>query len=310
MFKDSYKIIFIKEGKYNFKQLNFSLFQIISFSCIFFSFLFFLFFIFSNQFSTWTSKAAIKKHQSNNEVLMNNYKYDKARIDTLIKQLEKIKNQDELLRKLVKLPPIHDDIRKMGFGGADDTENMNDLNYLLPVDDFNFEEMDEALDKVQRLIKLESLSYDEISDIIETDKNRILAYPAIYPVTNGESNLSSNFGYRLDPFSKKYRFHGGHDFSSRTGSAVFSTANGRVIKSKYWGSFGNYIEVDHGGGYVTAYGHLSKRNVKLGDKVSRGQKIGEVGNTGRSTAPHLHYEVKHNNKSVDPIDYYFEISIN
>ena len=95
--------------------------------------------------------------------------------------------------------------------------NNNDLAYALVntgAINTNFEEMDEALDKVQRLIKLESLSYDEISDIMETDKNRILAYPAIYPVTNGESNLSSNFGYRLDPFSKKYRFHGGHDFSS------------------------------------------------------------------------------------------------
>ena len=138
----------------------------------------------------------------------------------------------------------------------------------------------------------------------------VKSYPAIYPVKNGDLNLSSNYGYRLDPFSKKYKFHDGHDFSSRIGSDVFSTANGKVIKSKYWGSFGNYVEIDHGNGYVTAYGHLSSRDVKLGDKVYRGQKIGEVGNTGRSTAPHLHYEVKYNNKSVDPIDYYFNLSIN
>ena len=113
---------------------------------------------------------------------------------------------------------------------------------------------------------------------------------------NGSDRLSSNFGYRRDPFSKKYKFHDGHDYSAQIGTGVHSTADGRVKRSKYWGSFGNYIEVDHGNGYVTAYGHLSKRNVKTGDKVLRGQKIGEVGNTGRSTAPHLHYEIKYQNK--------------
>ena len=113
-------------------------------------------------------------------------------------------------------------------------------------------------------------------------------------------HLSSNFGYRRDPFSRKFKFHDGHDFSTSVGSDVYSTANGRVKKSKYWGSFGNYIEIDHGNGYITAYGHLSKRDVKRGEKVLRGQKIGEVGNTGRSTAPHLHYEVQVNKVERDP----------
>ena len=81
-------------------------------------------------------------------------------------------------------------------------------------------------------------------------------------------------------------------------------------KSQYWGSFGNYIEIDHGNGYLTAYGHLSTRKVKAGDKVFRGQKIGEVGNTGRSTAPHLHYEVQYLKKAIDPTPFYFDISIN
>ena len=105
--------------------------------------------------------------------------------------------------------------------------------------------------------------------------------------------------------NRKFKFHDGHDYSASIGTDVHSTANGRVKKSKYWGSFGNYIEVDHGDGYVTAYGHLSKRNVKLGDKVLRGQKIGEVGNTGRSTAPHLHYEVHYYGEPENPLDYFF-----
>ena len=136
-------------------------------------------------------------------------------------------------------------------------------------------------------------SYIELTEKVQGNLDEILAYPAIHPVEAGNEYLSSNFGYRRDPFSNKYKFHDGHDYSARIGTPVYTTANGRVKKSKYWGSFGNYIEIDHGNGYVTMYGHLSTRNVKSGDKVFRGQKIGEVGNTGRSTAPHLHYEIQY-----------------
>ena len=170
--------------------------------------------------------------------------------------------------------------------------------------------MEKDIDYINRLINLELLSYKQLEQTIQRDLDKILAFPAIHPVSKGMEHLSSDFGYRRDPFSKKYKFHDGHDYSAMIGTNVFSTANGRVKKSKYWGSFGNYIEVDHGNGYITAYGHLSIRNVKVGDKVYRGQKIGEVGNTGRSTAPHLHYEIQYNKKAIDPTPFYFDTSIN
>ena len=176
--------------------------------------------------------------------------------------------------------------------------------------DSDVEKIIDDINYVNRLINLERLSYNEITDNVESNKDKILTYPAIHPVKSGDEGLSSNYGYRRDPFSKKYKFHDGHDYSARIGTAVHSTANGRVRKSKYWGSFGNYIEIDHGNGYITAYGHLSNRSVKVGDKVNRGQKIGEVGNTGRSTAPHLHYEVQYKNKAVDPSPFYFDIPVN
>ena len=171
------------------------------------------------------------------------------------------------------------------------------------------EKIKNKLDRIHRLIKLELLSYNELKNTIEADIEKILAYPAIYPVLNGTLHLSSNFGYRRDPFSRKYKFHDGHDFSTPTGTDVYCTANGRIINSKYWGAFGNYIEVEHGNGYVTIYAHLSSRDVRKGEKVYRGQKIGEVGNTGRSTAPHLHYEVKYQSQSIDPSQFYFDISM-
>ena len=197
----------------------------------------------------------------------------------------------------------------MGYGGLDDRKNSNEYNYSLPTNEIDLDSLNNNLDRIHRLIKLELLSYDELKNTIEQDLEKILAYPAIYPVLNGPLILSSNFGYRRDPFSRKYKFHDGHDFSASIGADVYSTANGRVKKSKYWGTFGNYIEVEHNNGYVTIYAHLSSRYVKEGEKVYRGQKIGEVGNTGRSTAPHLHYEVKYQSKSIDPSQYYFDISL-
>ena len=310
MLKNSYKIILIKEGKYNLKQFNVSFLHLaITFIFLFFSG-FGLVLFFSHQLSIWSGTSEIQKHQVNNQIIIDNYDDDKKLIDSLLEQLEYIKKQDDILRRLVKLPPIHEDIRKMGFGGIDNINKINELNYLLPIHNVDFDSMNENLDRIHRLIKLELLSYEEINNRVEENKEIILAYPAIYPVLNGAENLSSDFGYRRDPFSNKHKFHDGHDFSSRYGSDVFSTANGRVRISKYWGSFGNYIEIDHGNGYVSAYGHLSTRDVKIGDKVIRGQKIGKVGNTGRSTAPHLHYEIKYRNKAIDPSEFYFDISMN
>ena len=121
--------------------------------------------------------------------------------------------------------------------------------------------------------------------------------------------ISSKFSNsRKHPVTGQIKSHKGTDFAATAGSEIYATADGKVRLSTYNGSFGNYIEIDHGYGFVTVYGHLSNRNVKKGDIVVRGQKIGEVGNTGRSTAPHLHYEVLYKNKHTDPKNYYFVLN--
>ena len=305
MLKNGYKILLIKEGKYDLRQFDVSFFHVVLIVSLLFIFSTSLFFIFSEQLSNWAGSYEIEKHRRNNRILIQNIEDNQKRIDSLVGKLDEIKKQDEVLRKLVKLPPIHDDIRKMGYGGLDDRKNSNEYNYLLPTNEIDLDSLNNNLDRIHRLIKLELLSYNELKNKIEQDKEKILAHPAIYPVLNGTLHLSSDFGYRRDPFSQKYKFHDGHDFSTKIGTDVYSTANGRVVKSKYWGSFGNYIEIDHGNGYITAYGHLSKRLVSKGTKVVRGDLIGKVGNTGKSTAPHLHYEVRLNEKHVNPNNYYF-----
>ena len=310
MFKNGYKIIFIKEGKFDLKQFTISPLQVglIAGAIVFLTSSFF--FMFSDQFVEWAGSNEIEKHRKNNKVLVQNIEENQKRIENLLDELDEIKKQDDILRRLVKLPPIHDDIRKMGFGGTHNKTETEDVNYLLPEDQIDVDAIIDDINYVNRLINLERLSYNEITEKVYSNQDAILAYPAIHPVESGNDHLSSNYGYRRDPFSQKFKFHDGHDYSARIGTDVHSTANGRVKKSKYWGSFGNYIEIDHGNGYITAYGHLSNRSVKAGDKVFRGQKVGEVGNTGRSTAPHLHYEVQYKNKAVDPSPFYFDIPVN
>ena len=309
MLKNGYKIILIKEGKYDLKQFNISFLHVFLTVALLIFFTSSLFFMFSEQYFTWTDTIEIDKHRRNNQILIQNMENNQKRIDSLLGQLEQIKKQDEVLRKLVKLPPIHDDIRKMGYGGIHDRKDSNEYNYLLPSNNIDIDILNNNLDHIHRLVKLESLSYNELKNKIKKDKDKILSHPAIYPVLNGILYLSSDFGYRRDPFSRKFKSHDGHDFSTPIGTNVYSTANGRVKTSKYWGAFGNCIEVDHGNGFVTIYGHLSSRDVQKGEKVYRGQKIGEVGNTGRSTAPHLHYEVKYNSQAIDPSQFYFDISM-
>lgn len=310
LFKNGYKIIFIKEGKFNLKQINISPFHISFIVGAIVLLTSSFFFIFSEQFVQWTGSREIEKHRNNNEILVKKIEDNQQRINNLLDQLEVIKAQDDKLRKLVKLPPIHKDIRKMGVGGVESNLELDKLNYLLPGDEIKLDELSKEIDYLNRLVNLESLSYSELLTKTEKDKDKILAYPATYPVTDEKAKLSSRFGYRRDPFSRKYKFHEGDDYSARTGTSVYATANGRIKKSRYSGSFGNYIEIDHGNGYTTSYGHLSRRNVKSGDKVYRGQKIGEVGNTGRSTAPHLHYEIQYNKISVDPAQFYFVDPVN
>ena len=253
------------------------------------------------------SFSEIRRHQQNNSILEQKIIQQNNQIDALLNAVNSIKNRDENLRELLRLPSIDDDIRKLGVGGSiDSIKDLNDLNYLLP-SQFDLDILPKNIEFIERSINLEELSYQEIENEVNEKLDYFLHYPAIYPVLAGKKSRTSRYGYRNDPFTKKRRFHEGDDFSCKIGVPVIATANGIVKISKRYGSFGNYIEIDHGNGYVTAYGHLSKRIVKKGDRVLRGQEIGAVGNTGRSTAPHLHYEVQYKKKHVNPNKFYFEV---
>ena len=250
----------------------------------------------------------IQNHKKNNQILADNINMSEERMSHIEDKINTIIAQDDNMRGFLKLPKIHQDVRMLGVGGDKVQQTTVEyLEYLLPEDEnIDLQEYFNRLDFIERTTNLEFLSYMELQSNSEKNKNKLRHLPAIHPVDLSNAKLVSKFGYRRDPFSKKYKKHEGHDFSAKIGTDVMSTADGVIVSSRYNGTFGNYVEVSHGNGYKTVYGHLSKRLVKKGDYVVRGQKIGEVGNTGRSTAPHLHYEVKQYKRRLDPKDFYFE----
>ena len=157
-----------------------------------------------------------------------------------------------------------------------------------------------SADLILQEINTRFASYNSLLGELAEQKDLVARVPKVLPSLHASRSISSRFGNRRDPFTKRLRFHGGLDISAAHGSPVLATARGTVVEAKWDGSYGNYVKIDHGNGYETLYGHMSKLTVKPGDVVNRGDQIGKVGSTGRSTAPHIHYEIFVNGKRVDP----------
>ena len=160
-----------------------------------------------------------------------------------------------------------------------------------------------SADLIVEEIRLRSRSLGELVTDMEAQLDRIERMPSGWPLSRGVGRISSNFGYRRDPFNKRVRHHDGTDISARKGTTVRATAKGVVKKAEYMSYLGNTIEIDHGNGIQTVYAHLSSMEVRPGKAIGRGDAIGRVGSTGRSTGPHLHYEVHVKGRPVDPAKY-------
>lgn len=162
------------------------------------------------------------------------------------------------------------------------------------------------MDMVEEQLAMQSQSFDELRRLAATNSERLLHIPSIQPLrTESMKRMASGYGYRSDPIYGTSRFHEGLDFASDIGTPVYATARGRVAKAWWESGYGNMVEIDHGYDYVTRYAHLSRIDVKAGDTVGRGDVVGAVGNTGKSTGPHLHYEVRYKDTPQNPINYYF-----
>ena len=158
-----------------------------------------------------------------------------------------------------------------------------------------------------KALYIQSKSYDEIETLAKNKIEMLASIPAILPVSlkDPSTRFSSSYGYRMHPIYKTVKLHAGMDFSGAVGTPIYATGNGKVVYAEIHQGYGKCVLIDHGFNYQTLYAHMSAYNVKAGQKVKRGDIIGYMGNTGMSTGPHIHYEVKKNGIPVDPINYYF-----
>ncbi len=242
-----------------------------------------------------------------NEVKELEYYYENLsrevqKLDAILAEMEH--RDDNIYRAVLGAEPIESSIRNAGIGGADryqDIRNKDIINEDIIV------KITEQVDRLRRKVYIESKSQDEVVELAVNKEQLFAAIPAIQPVSNKELiRLSSGFGMRFHPIYKVKKMHPGIDFSAPIGTPIYATADGVVdLLNVSFSGYGKTIEIDHGFGYRSRYAHMHGFAVSKGQKVKRGELIGYVGNTGLSTAPHLHYEVFINNRHVNPVYYFF-----
>ncbi|MDD3743284.1 MAG: M23 family metallopeptidase [Lentimicrobiaceae bacterium] len=235
------------------------------------------------------------------------YKLQYSMLNKRLEQVQVVMNDlqdrdDNIYRVIFESEPIPSAIRKAGFGGADKYSKLEGYKNSEII-----KSTTEKLDIITSQLYVQSKSFDEVFEMARRKEEMIASIPAIQPVSNTDlKRIGSHFGYRTDPFYKVMKFHEGIDFTATVGTDIYATGDGVVTKvERSVSGYGNCIEIEHGFGYKTLYAHMSKMDVKRGDRVKRGQVIGHVGNTGKSTAPHLHYEVHKNGRPINPINFFF-----
>jgi murein DD-endopeptidase MepM/ murein hydrolase activator NlpD len=241
-------------------------------------------------------KLEIQNLTSQYEVINNNMK----QVEIVLDEIQD--RDDNIYRVIFEADPIPNSIRKQGFGGVNRYEKLLGLsNSELIIN------TSKKIDQLTKQLYLQSKSFDEVINLAKNKSNMLASIPAIQPVANKDlKRMASGYGYRIHPIYKTRKMHYGMDFSAKTGTEIYSTGDGVVSKVKRSKrGYGNYIKINHGFGYETLYAHMSKYIVKKGQKVKRGEVIGYVGNSGISTAPHLHYEVRKDNKKINPVNFYY-----
>lgn len=243
-----------------------------------------------------------KEYRKENSQLLAQYNVLSKRMDEALDVMQDIQQRDDnLYRVILQSDPVSSDVRMAGYASTNRYEELMSMpNSELVVN------TTQKLDLLRKQLYIQSRSFDDVVKACKQHDDMILCMPAIQPVSNKDlKRTASGFGWRVDPIYGTRKFHEGMDFSANIGTDVYVTGNGTVIKAGWKTGYGNLIVVDHGYGYQTWYAHLSKYHTRVGKKVVRGEVIGEVGNTGKSTGPHLHYEVHFKGKIMNPMNYYF-----
>lgn len=252
--------------------------------------------------SGWVQSTREKELERDNAFLNAQLDVMRKDVSTAIAVLNDISKRDnEIYRSVFNAERFPSDLREMGTGGSDEYEQLT-----------GYQSSQKVIENTKKIKELEgklyaqSISFDEVISLAREKEDMLASIPAIQPVSNEDlTRIASGFGFRIDPIYKTKKMHTGLDFTADTGTPVYATGNGTVVKCevKRWG-YGQSVIIDHGFGYRTRYAHLSEFKCKPGDKIVRGQVIGLVGSTGKSTAPHLHYEVEKNGQKINPIHFF------
>lgn len=243
-----------------------------------------------------------KDLRTENARLQAQYNILSHRLNEALEVMKRLQQRDDnLYRFIMQADPVADGLRTASYSETNRYEELTDMaNAELVVN------TTQKMDLLARQIYVQSESFDEVVDLCKQHDEMLTCIPAIQPVANKNlKQTASGYGMRIDPIYKTLKFHSGMDFSANVGTPVYVTGNGKVVQAGWDGLYGKCIVIDHGFGYTTRYAHLNKISVKVGQQVKRGETIGEVGSTGKSTGPHLHYEVHVKGQVVNPVNYYF-----
>ncbi|MDE7409921.1 MAG: M23 family metallopeptidase [Muribaculaceae bacterium] len=223
------------------------------------------------------------------------------RLDNSIKVMEDIRNRDDnFYRVMMQMDPLSSKERYSGLENDSKFENLGHLS-----DAELLSRMTRSMDLLEHQIYSQSVSFDQLREAAGEQKEKIACIPSVMPINISDYTMSSGYGYRRDPIYGTAKFHEGLDFAAATGTPVFATADAVVEVADRKDAYGNCIDLNHGYNYMTRYAHLSQILVKPGQRVKRGEMIGKVGSTGKSTGSHLHYEVRFKGEPQNPVHYYF-----
>jgi murein DD-endopeptidase MepM/ murein hydrolase activator NlpD len=238
-----------------------------------------------------------------NRALKDNYHDLEGELRSVQQQMKELEKRDnDVYRAIFEATPIPDSAR------AKELANKLEMASVEKIKDNQLvTSISTSLDTLKSRIKVQQRSYDEVDDLVKNKEKLLSHTPAIQPVSNKDLNrIASGFGYRIDPVYKTTKFHAGLDFSAPQGTPIYATADGTVTTAGSTGNgFGNHVVINHGYGYETLYGHMYRVKATNGQLVKRGEVIGWVGSTGKSTGPHCHYEVHKNGEKIDPIYFFY-----
>lgn len=244
-----------------------------------------------------------KRLMQENQSLSDNYEILDEKLKKMQKQLAELEKRDnDVYRTIFEASPLPDSAR------AKEQQQLQELQQVLQMGKGELtSSIISNMTNLEARMKRQDKSYNEIAGFIKNKEQLLASTPAIQPVSNKDLNrVASGFGYRIDPVYKTVKFHGGLDFAAPQGTPIYATANGTVkVAGNLGNGYGNHVVVNHGYGYETLYGHMFRINVRPGRSVKRGEILGYVGSTGKSTGPHLHYEVHKNGRPIDPVYFFY-----